>query len=41
MFMKLPGLKPIEAQNASSGSAFVPYLASMRQWPTFDDAAGF
>jgi hypothetical protein len=29
MVMKSPGLKPIEAQNARSSSACVPYLASM------------
>jgi hypothetical protein len=31
MVMKSPGLKLIEAQNARSSSACVPYLASMRQ----------
>src|SRR6202165_5700476 len=31
MVMKSPGLKPIEAQNARSSSARVPYLGSMRQ----------
>jgi hypothetical protein len=30
MVMKSPGLKPIEAENARSSSACVPYLASMR-----------
>jgi hypothetical protein len=30
MIMKSPGLKPIEAQNARSSSACVPYLATMR-----------
>jgi len=29
MVMKSPGLKPIEAQNARSSSACVPYLASI------------
>ena len=33
MVMKLPGLKPIEAENARSNSARVPHLASMRQMP--------
>src|SRR5229473_6978976 len=31
MVMKSPGLKPIEAKNARSSSACVPYLASMCQ----------
>src|SRR5664280_1203770 len=31
MVMKSPGLKPIEAENARSSSACVPYLASMSQ----------
>jgi hypothetical protein len=35
IFLKSPGLKPIEAQNARSSSAFVPYLASMRQQRAF------
>src|SRR3981189_2840978 len=38
MVMKSPGLKPIEAQNARSSSACVPYLPStlsfgMQFWP--------
>jgi hypothetical protein len=33
MVMKSPGLKPIEAKNAKSSSACVPYSASMRQKP--------
>src|SRR5664279_70806 len=35
LVMKSPGFKPIEAQNARSSSACVPYLASMRQRRTF------
>jgi len=37
--MKSPGLKPIEARNARTSSACVPYLASMRQEPSFPSAA--
>jgi hypothetical protein len=37
MVMKSPGLKPIEAQNARSSSACVPYLASIAQHQTFVD----
>jgi hypothetical protein len=40
MVMKSPGLKPIEAQNARSGSACVPYLASIRQLRTLRHRAG-
>jgi hypothetical protein len=40
MVMKSPGLKPIEAQNARSSSASVPYPASMRQKQT-SNIAGF
>src|SRR3981189_1634267 len=37
MVMKSPGLKPIEAQNARSSSACVPYLATMCQERSFID----
>jgi hypothetical protein len=37
MVMKSPGLKPIEAQNARSSSACVPYLASMPQERPVED----